>query len=106
MLLSTLPVHDRSSTANLVACEELQAFTFANTTITQAEAVTSGSLTAPGSTNTHTELPHFCRVAGEIKPTPDSRIRFEVWLPLENWNGKFAGVGNGGFAGVISYAAL
>jgi feruloyl esterase len=27
-------------------------------------------------------------------------------LPLENWNGKFAGVGNGGWAGLIAYRAL
>jgi feruloyl esterase len=106
LLLSTLPAHDRGSPANLAACEELRTFSIANTTITLAEAVTSGSLTAPGGTNTLTDLPQFCRVAGEIKPTPDSRIRFEVWLPLQNWNGKFAGVGNGGFAGTISYGAL
>jgi feruloyl esterase len=25
----------------------------------------------------------------------------ELWLPTQNWNGKFMGVGNGGFAGSI-----
>ena len=41
----------------------------------------------------------FCRVEGAIKPTPDSDIRFEVWLPpADKWNGKYEGVGNGGFA--------
>jgi len=25
----------------------------------------------------------------------------EMWLPMQNWNGKFMGVGNGGFAGSI-----
>ena len=30
----------------------------------------------------------------------------EVWLPAENWNGKFQAVGNGGWAGVISYPAM
>jgi feruloyl esterase len=33
-------------------------------------------------------------------------IKFEVWMPTTNWNGKFQGVGNGGFAGVISYGAM
>src|SRR4029453_5967923 len=33
-------------------------------------------------------------------------IKFEVWLPLSGWNGKFQGVGNGGTAGIISYSAL
>ncbi len=76
------------------------------TTITTAEAVTTGSFTPPGSTNPIGNLPPFCRVAGVIAPTSASQIRFEVWLPLENWNGKFAGVGNGGWAGVISYGPL
>jgi feruloyl esterase len=29
-----------------------------------------------------------------------------VWLPLQSWNGGFAGVGNGGWAGSISFGAL
>lgn len=34
-------------------------------------------------------------------PVPDSRIRFEIWLPDPNtWNGKLLGTGNGGFDGV------
>jgi feruloyl esterase len=53
-----------------------------------------------------TNLPPFCRVAGVIKPTSESQIRFEVWMPLQTWNGKFAGVGNGGWAGNISFGAL
>jgi len=36
-----------------------------------------------------------------LKPTSDSLINMELWLPTENWNGKFMGVGNGGFAGSI-----
>jgi len=46
-------------------------------------------------------------VAGTIKPTPDSDIRFEVWMPTAaNWNGKFIGVGNGAWAGLISYPEM
>jgi feruloyl esterase len=30
----------------------------------------------------------------------------EAWLPVENWNGKFQAVGNGGWAGTISYSAM
>jgi feruloyl esterase len=41
-----------------------------------------------------------------MTPSTDSDIRFEVWLPAAGWNGKFQGVGNGGFAGTISYAGL
>ena len=49
----------------------------------------------------------FCRVQGVSKPSADSDIRFEVWLPTENaWNGKYQGVGNGGFAGSLLYVAM
>lgn len=51
-------------------------------------------------------LPAHCRVAATLRPTADSAIDIEVWLPAENWNGKFQAVGNGGWAGTISYAAL
>src|SRR5579871_1688538 len=44
----------------------------------------------------------FCRVEGVIKPTADSGIKFEVWLPQESaWNGKYNAIGNGGFAGSL-----
>jgi feruloyl esterase len=42
-----------------------------------------------------------------VKPSPDSDIKIEVWLPLgAAWNGKYEAVGGGGWAGVISYPAL
>jgi hypothetical protein len=51
-------------------------------------------------------LPAFCRVSGVIKPSDDSDIHFEVWMPAENWSGRFEGIGNGGYAGSISPGAL
>jgi feruloyl esterase len=51
-------------------------------------------------------VPAYCRVAGVIQPSSDSHIQFEVWMPISGWNGKFQGVGNGGFAGAISYMAM
>ena len=50
--------------------------------------------------------PAFCRVQGVMSPAPDSHIEFEVWLPVSGWNGKYLGIGNGGFAGSIGYTAL
>jgi Tannase and feruloyl esterase len=70
-----------------------------------AERVTGGSF-PPGAKDAIRNLPPFCRVAGKIAPTSDSHIRFEVWMPLEHWNGKLAGVGNGGWAGNIPDGAL
>ncbi len=88
------------------ACTSLAQQQLPNTTITAAQAITTGSFTPTGSTNAIGNLPPFCRVAGVIAPTSESQILFEVWLPLERWNGKFAGVGNGGWAGTISFGPL
>ena len=49
------------------------------------------------------ELPAFCRVAATLTPSSDSDIKIEVWMPASGWNGKFQAVGNGGWAGTISY---
>ena len=51
-------------------------------------------------------LPPFCRVALTSKPTADSDIKIEVWLPASGWNGKFQAVGNGGWAGTIAYRPM
>lgn len=91
--------------ASAADCENLAHVTLEHTTIAVAEAISVGSFTPPyGSAIGN--LPAFCRVAGVLQPTSDSNIRFEVWLPLSGWNGKFLGVGNGGFAGSIGYQSL
>ena len=59
----------------------------------------------PGAGAQITGLPAFCRVVGRIHPVPGSDIRFEVWMPSE-WNGRFSGIGIGGFAGFIDYMSL
>ncbi|HEY4355138.1 MAG TPA: tannase/feruloyl esterase family alpha/beta hydrolase [Acidobacteriaceae bacterium] len=51
-------------------------------------------------------LPAFCRVVASVKPVQNSDIKIEVWMPLSNWNGKFLGHGNGGFAGYLQYGGL
>ena len=48
-------------------------------------------------------LPAFCRIEATLKPSPDSDIKVEVWLPASGWNGKLVGIGNGVWAGSISY---
>jgi hypothetical protein len=82
-------------------CASLATMALPDTAITTAEEVTDGSLAPRGSMRL-TGLPPFCRVAAVTKPA----VKFEVWLPLANWNGKFQGVGNGANAGSISYAAM
>jgi hypothetical protein len=91
-------------------CEELvTSLQLADTSISLAESVAPGAFKPPGPPGPGVPaarfgtLPAFCRIAGTIKPTPDSDIRFEVWMPATGWNGKFVGVGNGVWAGAISY---
>ena len=87
-------------------CESLRQLSLPDTSITTAETVSAGSFTAPGVAQPIATLPAFCRVAGTIRPSKDSDIQFEVWMPASDWNGKFFGVGNGGYAGAIAYGGL
>src|SRR5579871_528133 len=104
-----------SGPAAAATCESLASLTLPNTTITLAQPVEAGALTLPGGRGpnpnaAYQDLPAFCRVAATLKPTGDSDIKIEVWLPESEgppgWNGKFQAVGNGGWAGVISYREM
>src|ERR1700681_4517450 len=76
----------------LADCADLLVDKFADTEITSVEPVAQGAFTAPRqfwappAAILH-ELPAFCRVVGVIRPTADSAIGFELWLPIE-WNGR------------------
>src|SRR5262245_44497118 len=89
------------------ACESLKALTLPNVTITSAEFVAAGGA-APGRGRggPGAPLPAHCRIAAVLKPSSDSHIEMELWLPTENWNGKFLAVGNGAWAGNISFDAM
>ncbi|MEO7135634.1 MAG: tannase/feruloyl esterase family alpha/beta hydrolase, partial [Vicinamibacterales bacterium] len=88
------------------SCANLAALTLPEVTVNAASLVAPGPFTPPGSTAALT-LPAFCRVEATARPTSDSEIKFEVWIPpVGAWNGKFQGVGNGGYQGSISYAAM
>jgi feruloyl esterase len=88
------------------SCASLAALSIPSITIKSATQVPAGPFTPNGS-NTALTLPAFCRVEGTARPTTDSDIKFEVWIPPSDaWNGKLEGVGNGGYSGAIPYAAL
>src|SRR5215471_19175295 len=98
-------------------CEGLGALTLTNVTITAAQLVAAGTFipsdqssavprgaTLPVTARaTLSTLAAFCRVEGVIRPSSDSNIRFEVWLPTSTWNARYLGVGNGGGGGRIPY---
>ena len=103
-------------------CESLKSLALPGTIITAAELVPAGPYTVPSPAGLAPPaggggrgpapaappitLPARCRVAAVLKPSADSEIEMEAWLPSENWNGKFEAVGKGGWAGTISFAAM
>jgi feruloyl esterase len=103
-------------------CDKLTNLTFTDAAVTSAVIVPEGPPPArgsgpagaprqggpparrggpPASVAPPANIPAHCRVRLVLKPTADSLINMELWLPIENWNGRFMGVGNGGFAGSI-----
>jgi feruloyl esterase len=114
-----------ASAQAMTSCEKMASLALPNTTITSATTVPAGPFsalpvgdpyaaerttgTAPtcSSNTTSPELPAFCRVTGGIAETGAAEpINFEVWLPLDNWNGRFEAMGNHGFAGEIEYSDM
>ena len=96
------------------ACESLASLSQPKTAVTLARtgrgrpvhAAGGSSGRGRGGANPFAQLPAFCRVAATLTPTSDSDIKIEVWLPASGWNGKFQAVGNGAWAGTISYPAM
>ena len=86
------------------ACGTLKGKTFGgDASVVESTLVPAGSLTL-SDTVTIPNLPSFCRVQGVSKPSADSNIQFEVWLPdRAAWNRKFLSTGEGGFAGQLNY---
>jgi hypothetical protein len=98
--------------AQAATCESLLTLSLPHTTVTLAQPVAAGAFSPPAQpqgrvqpASAFQQLPAFCRVAATSTPSSDSEIRIEVWMPLAGWNGKFQGVGNGGYAGTITYTA-
>jgi feruloyl esterase len=84
-------------------CGDLAGKVFGPATITAATTVSPPSSLVGRDPPTPVAIKApFCRVEGVIKPSADSDIKFEVWLPPESaWNGKYGAIGNGGFAGSL-----
>jgi feruloyl esterase len=90
------------------SCSDLAKMALPHATITLAAPVQAGAFTpdAQSEAGDFAALPAFCRVGATLKPTSDSDIKIEVWLPASGWNGKFQAVGNGAFSGAIAYPAM
>src|SRR5277367_1487531 len=86
-----------SSAAASTPCEGLAKLALPHATVTLAQSVAAGQLTLPPGAMpafpgfpapNFANLPAICRVAATLKPTSDSDIKIEVWLPTSMWNGK------------------
>jgi feruloyl esterase len=102
LLLATLARATYVLAAPAHDCAGLAHIQLADTRIVGAEVVAGPSFQPPGAPTPLADLPAFCRVSAMVSPA----IRFELWLPLADWNGKFQGTGNGGYSGAIVYSAL
>ena len=110
--LALLAPETKRLEAAVGSCTDLEGLQLRGGRITASLDVDRGAFKPPAGTPTtaalraYAETPAFCRVTATLTPTTDSDITVEVWLPKTGWNGKLQGVGNGGFAGTIPYAAL
>ncbi len=101
-----------STQAVAASCESLSSLSIPHTTIV-AESVAAGAFAPPapaggkgkakgGGANPFADLKEFCRVQVTSKPSADSDIKIEYWLPAAGWNGNFEANGNGGWTGSIT----
>jgi Tannase and feruloyl esterase len=71
------------------SCESLASVSLTNVTINTA-------VLDPGNATT----PRSCRVnATSTHPPTGDRVTIDIWLPVDNYNGRFQGTGGGGFSG-------
>lgn len=88
------------------ACEDIMSLKLPGATITHAKVEAAAELPGVKIPLASKPLPDACRVAATLRPSSDSEITMEIWMPVSNWNGKYQAVGNGAFNGTIGYGAM
>jgi feruloyl esterase len=110
-LFSTMILIMPSTAGAQKNCQSLKSFTYPQTKIVSAELDNGGKYTTEDLLS-FANLPASCRVTAQIKPTDDSDINVQVWLPLPKelpngrYNGSYLGTGSGGYGGVFLYSEL
>jgi hypothetical protein len=102
------------SRAQAATCDDLAQTRLEHVTIVSAKVVSAGTFRLPGGRRAappeffvaFDSLPAFCRVQAVSRPSRDSHIGIEVWLPLAGWNERYLGAGNGGYGGSFNYYRL
>jgi hypothetical protein len=114
MVLLACGAHGQKAGPAGQSCAGLAQLELPGAKIISAQSFTAGAFPPPQnmafwmgeSAAFYKSLAAFCRVVVEAKPSSDSSIKIEVWMPVEGWNGKLQGEGNGGFAGEIGHFGL
>jgi len=88
-------------------CESLASLALPHTSITSAAVVPEAAMTGGRAGGPPPIVaPARCVVKAVTRPSSDSEIKFEVWMPVAGWNGKYQQMGNGGWAGSIPTASM
>ncbi|MBT2188300.1 tannase/feruloyl esterase family alpha/beta hydrolase [Sphingobium nicotianae] len=116
LMVGAAPVATMLSTSAMARdCGTLTGMALDHGKVMSAELVTQGTFEPPATpfgpppgvaSAAYKALPTFCRVRATLQPTSDSDIKVEIWLPATGWNGKFVGIGNGVWAGQVSYSQM
>ncbi|WP_260703670.1 tannase/feruloyl esterase family alpha/beta hydrolase [Edaphobacter flagellatus] len=105
MMATACSVQAWGQQGSATRCEGMTTVVLNKAKVTHAGLATQPELDAMKVRNAGT-MPAFCRVQVTDRPSEDSDIKTEVWLPVDGWNGRLRAQGNGGFAGTIYLGAM
>ena len=77
-------------------CADVARLKLPYTTITSAATAAEGPIPQPAIFGNSAPIvaPERCEVQAVTRPSKDSEIRIEIWLPVTGWNGKYLQIGN------------
>lgn len=107
LLVAALIVASAAPVAAAAECGSLSGKSIGGALVVETNEITPPFIATSMSPRGVTVTSPFCRVRGLIRPTADSNIYFEVWLPSpDKWNGRYEGNTPGGYAGSMFYQPM
>lgn len=98
--------------ASAASCASLTNLSVPNAEIIAVREVAAGAFTLPPGTATGAQAPNFlgvpafCRVTAVSRPSSDSEINIEVWMPTSGWNTQFQPVAPGLWGGSVNFQGM